>query len=217
MPKKRLTFWNVALFAGLLALSFLFWLNSHVGYQAKSALLVKSSPSQNENIAKTLAAFGDTEVFQERTLGSTRLQESEVGALEQDEKEALLKTVNIEGGKKGGLVTLTVKADNQEAARIVSQEAMETVLRMNKIYLNTEGEIAVSVIDEAIITKAIVRPVSLAVKTIVSAVVLFGIITLVQLAFAALKKYGKKKPDFEKLFQKKKKPENEFLNAEGQD
>ncbi len=177
--QKNITVWKIALFGGLLAFSLLLWLNGHVGYVAKSALLVNGhADNQDDVLAKTVAAFALTDTFTERTLRSTRLQESAVGVLSAEEQAQAVEQITVRGGNKGGLVMITVENTDADVAEILSMEGMETLLRMSRIYIGDETEFTNTVIDQAIVTKGLVHPVLYAAKSLGTAWILFALILL---------------------------------------
>lgn len=176
------TIWKAALLLGLLAFSALLWLNSHVGYEAKSAILIKGNgENQDEVLAETIAAFAETNTFAERTLKSTRLQESAVGQLLPEEQEALIEEVSVRGGgKKGGLIIVTAENLDADTAEVASNESTETLVRMGRVYLGDEKEFTSTVIDTAILKKGLVYPGQYVAKTVLTTLFLFALLVLVE-------------------------------------
>ena len=184
MNTLNVTVWKAALLGGLLVFALLFWLNDHVGYEAKSAILFHgSSSNQDEVLARTVAAFRETEMFTERTLGSTRLQEEIVAVVPTEEQVDALKSVQVQGGKKGGLVIVAASHADAQAAEVLSREGTETLLRMSRMYLGNEKEFTSTVIDAPVVTKSLIHPVLYLLQSLVTALILFGIITLLEPAF----------------------------------
>lgn len=172
-----------------MAFSGLLWLNNFVGYTAKGAFLVNAhNDNQEEVLAKTIAAFGNTEVFMKRTLGSTRLMESTVGELEADTQVRALKNVSFSGGKKGGLVVVTAEHTDKDIALTLCTESTETLLRMGRQYIGDEKEYTSTVIDEAIVTKGLINPWLYAASSVITALALFFIILLLDPVIQALLK-----------------------------
>lgn len=169
-----------------MAFSALFWLNSHVGYVAKGAVLVRGTGNTSDDIlARTVAAFEDTETFIERTLQFGSLQEGALGQLEEGEQRKAIQDVKVEGGTNGGLVTVIAKSSESETATVLAEESTETLLRMARLYLGNEKEVALTVIDQPIVSKGVVSPGIYVIKTFASAfalfVILLGVQSLVQL------------------------------------
>lgn len=188
MTKNIFSFWKIALFGGLLVFSLLFWLNDFVGYSAKSAILINGhNGNQDDVLAKTVASFGDTDVFVKRTLGSTRLQESMLGSMDAEAQLIALQKVAVTGGKKGGLVILTATNLDREVAETVSTESTETLLRMSRVYLGDETEFSATVIDKAIVTKGLTNPWTYTLLSIATALVLMLVIVLLGPAITIFK------------------------------
>lgn len=193
MLKKTFSIWKIALFGGLLAFSLLFWLNDHIGYQAKSAILFTGhNNNQDDILAQTVASLADTNTFVERTLGSTRLQDGSVGQMTAEDQQALIEGVTVRGGNQGGLVVVVSTDPDAETAEIASVESTETLLRMSRLYLGNEQEFTSTVIDEAIIKKSLTEPFLYVLKSIALAVVLFAILILFMPAFLWIRKQLRK-------------------------
>lgn len=172
MPQNIFSIWKALLLVAILALTSLFWLNSHVGYQAKSAILVKGSDATaNVILAETITAFADTETFIDRTLNSTRLKESAVGQLSMQEQQVLIEDVEVKN-KQGAIITVTAKNTDSEVSELIATESTETLLRMSRLYMGNEKELSLIVIDQAILTKTLVEPGLFMVRVVLSTAVL---------------------------------------------
>ena len=193
MNTLNITVWKVALLGGLLAFSCLLWLNDHVGYEAKSAILFHgSSSNQDEVLARTVAAFRETETFKDRTLNSTRFQEDIAEIVPTEEQGDALVNVQVRGGKQGGLVVVTASHADAQAATVLSRESTETLLRMSRMYIGDNKEFTSTVIDAPVVSKSIIYPFIYVIQSVGTALVLFALFILLEPAFYWLRRVFRK-------------------------
>lgn len=177
--------------------SLLFWLNGHIGFQAKSALLVKPKNIQEtKTLTATIESFSKTNTFEERTLTSTRFQDA-VANLDEEDHATLLKSVKVTSKGKSGLVTVTSKHAEKDVALLLTDESVETLRRMTRLYLASENELELITLDQAITKKSIVEPVSYSQKSIVTALILFFLILVLRPLGEKVKTFFSKKKEDE--------------------
>ncbi len=184
MTVFRFSFWNLSLLVGLLVVSSFLWLDSHLGYRTEGVVLVQSAGSEacitETESATTVASFAKTGQFVKRTISSTRLQSSGFSELTEEQQIAfLVKNVAVESGSEGALIRVITKDRDLERSILVNEESIETLIRMTAVYYAGDIAQTVRVIDAPTGKRALLNPLLYAIKSGLSAILLFLVIELI--------------------------------------
>lgn len=166
----RMSLWTLALFGGLLFVSGLFWLDGHMGYQAESVIVVHDThgAAGDAVLAKSVVGMKNTDQFMRRTLGSSRVTESDVAQQTAREQLTLLvKKVSVTNDTESGIIHVTATLGDGDTATLLVNESVETLMRMTRA--TYKDGVTIEKLDEPVITNTVLSPWQLLAKSILTA------------------------------------------------
>lgn len=166
----RMSLWTLALFGGLLFVSGLFWLDGHMEYQAESVIVVHDihGAAGDAVLAKSVVGMKNTDQFMRRTLGSSRVTESDVAQQTAREQLTLLvKKVSVTNDTESGIIHVTATLSDGDIATLLVNESVETLMRMTRA--TYKDGVTIEKLDEPVITNTVLSPWQLLAKSVLTA------------------------------------------------